>query len=156
MSKQTVTSELRKSIEKVVGESMKGALAYSDSRKQNAVGVKFAWKQFSQPIIDQIVEDMQNKGFKLKCVKYNSTPKSENPWYNTVPGTRFTFYNKPKTKFQVGDRVEVLDGTFTVNYRGDKGVITEYDHSDGLYRVLVDERSPVGNWMTEKQITKIN
>jgi hypothetical protein len=89
MSKQTVTSELRKSIEKVVGESMKGALAYSDSRAQNAVGVKFAWKQFSQPIIEQIVEDMQNKGFKLKYVRYNKSYG-----YGTVPGQRFCFYNK--------------------------------------------------------------
>jgi HSP90 family molecular chaperone len=94
MSKQTVTSELRKSIEKVVGESMKESTVYSDSRKGNAVGVKFAWKQFSQPIIEEIVEDMQNKGFKLKYVRYNSSPKSDNPWYNTIPGQRFCFYNK--------------------------------------------------------------
>ena len=93
MSKQTVTSELRKSIEKVTGKIIQ-CIVYSDSRKQNAVGVKFAFTQYSQPIIDQVVEDMQNKGFKLKYVRYNSSPRSENPWYNTVPGQRFCFYNK--------------------------------------------------------------
>ena len=94
MSKITVTSELRKSIEKVVGESMKGSTVFSDSRKGNAVGVKFAWKQFSQPIIEEIVQDMENKGFKLKYVRYNRSRKSENYWYNTIPGQRFCFYNK--------------------------------------------------------------
>ncbi len=88
MSKQTVTSELRKSIIKVTGKIIQ-CIVYSDSRKGNAVGVKFAFTQYSQPIIEQIVEDMQNKGFKLKYVRYNRSYG-----YGTVPGQRFCFYNK--------------------------------------------------------------
>lgn len=58
-------------------------------------------------------------------------------------------------KFKVGDHVEVLDGTFTVNHKGDKGIVVEYDPSDNTYRVEVEGRRNRGNWMNPEQFVKI-
>ena len=88
--KNSVTSQLKKSITKVTG-SVFQQLVYSDARRSGlAVGVKVCYTQYSQPIIDQIVEDMQNKGFKLAYTKFNE-PKYG---YHSVPGTRFCFYKQ--------------------------------------------------------------
>ncbi len=88
--KNSVTSELKKSITKVTGHVFQ-QLVYSDTRKKGlAVGVKVCFTQYSQPIIDQIVEDMSNKGFKLAYTKYNQSKYG----YHSVPGTRFCFYRK--------------------------------------------------------------
>jgi len=88
--KNSVTSELKKSITKVTGHVFQ-QLVYSDTRKKGlAVGVKVCFTQYSQPIIDQIVEDMSNKGFKLAYTKYNQPRYG----YHSVPGTRFCFYRK--------------------------------------------------------------
>jgi hypothetical protein len=86
--KNSVTSELKKSITKVTGLVFQ-QLVYSDTRKNGlAVGVKVCYTKYSQPIIDQIVEDMSNKGFKLAYVRYN------NMGNGYVNGTRFCFYKK--------------------------------------------------------------
>ena len=88
--KNSVTSELKKSITKVTGLVFQ-QLVYSDTRKKGtAVGVKVCYTEYSQPIIDQIVEDMQNKGFKFAYTKFNK-PKYG---YHSVPGTRFCFYKQ--------------------------------------------------------------
>lgn len=58
-------------------------------------------------------------------------------------------------KFKVGDHVKVLDGMFTVNCDGDKGIIVEYDSSDDTYRVQVEGRPDRGNWMRSEQFAKI-
>ena len=90
----TVTSQLRKSITKVTGKIMQERV-YSDSRKKGlAVGVKVCYAQYSQPIINEIVEDMQSKGFKLGYVRYNQSQNAENYYFCTIPGTRFCFYRK--------------------------------------------------------------
>ena len=69
--KQTVTSELKKSITKVTGYIVQEN-TYSDPRKNGlAVGVKLCYAEYSQPIINQIVEDMESKGFKLAYVRLN-------------------------------------------------------------------------------------
>ncbi len=84
----TVTSQLRKSITKVTGNIMQ-EIVYSDPRKKGlAVGVKVCYAQYSQPIINQIVEDMESKGYKLDYVRYNKPTNG----YRTTPGTRFCFY----------------------------------------------------------------
>ena len=86
--KNSVTSELKKSITKVTGYVFQ-QLVYSDTRKNGlAVGVKVCFTQYSQPIIDQVVEDMEAKGFKLAYVRYNNMGKGY------VNGTRFCFYKK--------------------------------------------------------------
>ena len=86
--KNSVTSELKKSITKVTGLVFQ-QLVYSDTRKNGlAVGVKVCFTQYSQPIIDQVVEDMEAKGFKLAYVRYNNMGKGY------VNGTRFCFYKK--------------------------------------------------------------
>ena len=86
--KNSVTSELKKSITKVTGNVFQ-QLVYSDTRKKGlAVGVKVCFTQYSQPIIDQVVEDMQSKGFKLAYVRYNDLGRLY------VNGTRFCFYKK--------------------------------------------------------------
>ena len=86
----TVTSQLKKSIEKVTGYVFQ-AMVYSDTRKKGtAVGVKVCYTEYSQPIIDQIVEDMENKGYKFAYVRYNKSKYN----YPSVPGTRFCFYKK--------------------------------------------------------------
>ena len=88
----TVTSQLRKSITKVTGKIMQERV-YSDSRKKGlAVGVKVCYAQYSQPIINEIVEDMQSKGFKLGYVRYNQSQNVESHYFSTIPGTRFCFY----------------------------------------------------------------
>jgi hypothetical protein len=89
----TVTSQLRKSITKVTGNIMQ-EIVYSDPRKKGlAVGVKVCYAQYSQPIINQIVEDMESKGYKLDYVRYNKSPYGPGA-YNSIPGTRFCFYKK--------------------------------------------------------------
>ena len=91
--KQTVTSELKKSITKVTGYIVQ-ARTYSDPRKNGlAVGVKFCYTEYSQPIINQIVEDMESKGFKFAYTRYNRT-YIDFGGYSTIPGTRFCFYKK--------------------------------------------------------------
>ena len=86
--KNSVTSQLKKSITKVTGLVFQ-QLVYSDTRKNGlAVGVKVCFTQYSQPIIDQVVEDMEAKGFKLAYVRYNNMGKGY------VNGTRFCFYKK--------------------------------------------------------------
>ena len=91
--KQTVTSELKKSITKVTGYIVQER-TYSDPRKNGlAVGVKFCYAEYSQPIINQIVEDMESKGFKLAYVRLNRV-KYDYGVFGTIPGTRFCFYKK--------------------------------------------------------------
>jgi len=88
--KNSVTSELKKSITKVTGHVFQ-QLVYSDTRKKGlAVGVKVCYTQYSQPIIDQIVEDMESKGYKFAYSRYNQSKYN----YPSVPGTRFCFYRK--------------------------------------------------------------
>jgi hypothetical protein len=88
--KNSVTSELKKSITKVTGFVFQ-QLVYSDTRKNGlAVGVKVCYTEYSQPIIDQVVEDMSNKGFKLAYTTYNKPRYG----YHSVPGTRFCFYKQ--------------------------------------------------------------
>ena len=88
--KNSVTSELKKSITKVTGLVFQ-QLVYSDTRKKGlAVGVKVCFTQYSQPIIDQVVEDMEAKGFKFAYTKFNQSTNG----YPSVPGTRFCFYKK--------------------------------------------------------------
>ena len=87
MKNQTVTAALRKSIEKSTGYIMQ-EIVYSDGRKKGAaVGVKVCFAQYSQPILDAIIEDMESKGYKLAYIRYNNTK-------NCTPGTRFCFYKK--------------------------------------------------------------
>jgi hypothetical protein len=84
----TVTSQLKKSIEKVTGYVFQ-AMVYSDTRKKGtAVGVKVCYTEYSQPIINQIVEDMENKGYKFAYARYNNMGRGY------VNGTRFCFYKK--------------------------------------------------------------
>ena len=91
--KQTVTSELKKSIEKVTGCIFQ-ARVYSDTRlKGLAVGVKVCYTEYSQPIINQIVEDMESKGFKFAYTRLNKT-KYDFGTFGTIPGQRFCFYKK--------------------------------------------------------------
>ena len=92
--KSSVTSELKKSIEKVTGKKV--GLVYSDSRKKKtAVGVKICFTKYSQSIINQIVEDMEGKGYKHAYTRYNQPDKfSVYAQFYTVPGQRFCFYNK--------------------------------------------------------------
>lgn len=86
--KNSVTSELKKSITKVTGFVFQ-QLVYSDTRKNGlAVGVKVCFTEYSQPIINQIVDDMEAKGFKLAYVRYNNMGRGY------VNGTRFCFYKK--------------------------------------------------------------
>ena len=87
----TVTSQLRKSITKVTGKIMQERV-YSDLRKKGlAVGVKICYAQYSDPIKQQIIEDMESKGYKLDYVRYNKSPYSPGR-YSSIPGTRFCFY----------------------------------------------------------------
>ena len=87
----TVTSQLRKSITKVTGNIMQERV-YSDPRKKGlAVGVKVCYAQYSDPIKNQIIEDMQSKGYRLAYVRYNAM-RVEQGYNSTIPGTRFTFY----------------------------------------------------------------
>ena len=51
-----------------------------------------------------------------------------------------------EAKFKVGDKVQVLDGKFSVNYTGDVGIIKEIDLNDKTARVEVEGRPPAGNW----------
>ena len=94
MKKVTVTSELKKSIEKVTGNALKERV-YSDSRKnKTAVGVKVCYAQYSDPIKNQIIDDMESKGYKLDYVRYNQS-NGGNPYaWRSIPGTRFCFYKK--------------------------------------------------------------
>jgi hypothetical protein len=59
-------------------------------------------------------------------------------------------------KLEVGMEVEVVDGSSCVNADGDIGIITEFDPSDNTYRVTVQGRPSVGNWMHAEQIARIN
>ena len=93
MKTQTVTSALRESITKVTGYIMQERV-YSDPRKKGlAVGVKVCYAQYSKPIIDSIVEDMESKGYKFDYVRYNAM-RIEQGYNSTIPGTRFCFYKK--------------------------------------------------------------
>jgi hypothetical protein len=85
---------LKKSIEKVTGYIFQ-ARVYSDVRKKGAaVGVKVCYTQYSQPIINQIVEDMESKGYKFAYSRYNQ-PSPNNPYGRfQIPGQRFCFYKK--------------------------------------------------------------
>ena len=89
--KNSVTSELRKSITKVTGETFTGKL-YGDTRMKGlAVGVKVCYNIFSDSAKDSIVKDMESKGFKFAYVRFNSYKPGT---YPTVEGTRFCFYRK--------------------------------------------------------------
>ena len=94
MSRQnSVTTQLKKSIEKVTGKIFQASV-YSDVRKKGAaVGVKVCYTEYSQPIIDQIVADMESKGFKFAYSRYNYTNQTPGYW-STIPGQRFCFYKK--------------------------------------------------------------
>jgi len=90
----TVTSQLRKSIEKVTGKIMQERV-YSDPRKKGlAVGVKVCYAQYSKPLQDLIVSDMESKGYKFDYIRYNGSKNVESNYWNTIPGTRFSFYKK--------------------------------------------------------------
>lgn len=95
MSRQnSVTAQLKKSIEKVTGKSFNHRV-FSDSRlKGQGVGVKVCWAKYEQPLIEQIVEDMESKGYKHAYTKYNQPNPGSIYAYNSVPGQRFCFYNK--------------------------------------------------------------
>jgi len=93
MKNQTVTSALRNSITKVTGYIMQERV-YSDPRKKGlAVGVKVCYAQYTQPIINEIVADMESKGYKLDYVRYNAM-RVEQGYNSTIPGWRFSFYKK--------------------------------------------------------------
>ena len=94
MSRQnSVTTQLKKSIEKVTGKIFQASV-YSDVRKKGAaVGVKVCYTEYSQPVIDQIVADMESKGFKFAYTRYNQTNQTPGYW-STIPGQRFCFYKK--------------------------------------------------------------
>lgn len=91
MSRQnSVTTQLKKSFEKVSGEKFDHTV-YSDDRiNGTAVGVKVCWVRCEQPFIDRIVEDMESKGFKFAYSHYNQS----NNGYHSIPGQRFCFYKK--------------------------------------------------------------
>jgi len=92
--KNSVTSELRKSISKVV-KDFEPTRFYSDSRKKGlAVGVKVCYAEFTDPIKQEIVEDMESKGFRLDYVRYNQSKENGSYYFSTTPGTRFCFYRK--------------------------------------------------------------
>lgn len=96
MSRQnSVTTQLKKSIEKVTGKIFQ-AWVFSDSRKKGtAVGVKVCYTKYDQPIIEQIVADMESKGYKHAYTKYNQPNKNARYYQShTIPGQRFCFYNK--------------------------------------------------------------
>jgi len=59
-------------------------------------------------------------------------------------------------KLEVGMEVEVVDGSSGVNADGDIGIITEVSSRDNTYRVTVQGRANVGNWMNASQIARIN
>jgi hypothetical protein len=89
----TVTSQLRKSIVKVTGKIMQ-QIVYSDTRKKGlAVGVKICYTKYPQSVIDEVIKDMESKGFKHAYTRYNSSNNLQTYWH-TVPGQRFCFYNK--------------------------------------------------------------
>ena len=91
MSRQnSVTTQLKKSFEKVVGKKFDHPVYSDDRMKGTAVGVKICWVQLSQPIIEQIVEDMESKGFKFAYTRYNQS----NNGYHSIPGQRLCFYKK--------------------------------------------------------------
>ena len=90
MKNQTVTSALRNSIVKSTGKIMQETV-YSDTRRNGlAVGVKVCYAQYSEPIVKEIIEDMQTKGYALAYVRYNKPTNG----YHTTPGTRFCFFRK--------------------------------------------------------------
>ena len=93
--KNSVTSQLKLSIEKVTGKVFQ-QLVYSDSRKSGlAVGVKVCFTKYDQPIIDKVIEDMESKGYKHAYTKYNQPdPNSKYAQFYSVPGQRFCFYKK--------------------------------------------------------------
>ena len=92
--KNSVTSQLKLSIEKVTGKKV--GLVYSDPRKSGlAVGVKVCFTKYDQPIIDKVIEDMESKGYKHAYTKYNQPdPNSKYAQFYSVPGQRFCFYKK--------------------------------------------------------------
>jgi|688.fasta_scaffold276813_4 hypothetical protein len=100
MKKVTVTSELRKSIKKVVPKFIVYKV-YSDTRAHNSVGVKIVCPDFGSPVHRavpftgasfsgmagyEIMEDMKRKGFKVRFCRRNRGGLHQN-W-----GTRFCFY----------------------------------------------------------------
>jgi hypothetical protein len=92
--KNSVTSQLRKSITKVTGKIMQERV-YSDPRKKGlAVGVKVCYAQYSDPIKNQIIDDMESKGYKLDYVRYNQSNGGDPYAWRSIPGTRFCFYKK--------------------------------------------------------------
>lgn len=94
MKNQTVTSALRESIEKSTGRIMQERV-YSDSRRKGlAVGIKVCYAEYSRPIQELIVSDMESKGFKFAYIRYNKSKDNGSYYYTTIPGTRFCFYRK--------------------------------------------------------------
>jgi len=90
----TVTSQLRKSITKVTGNIMQERV-YSDTRRKGlAVGIKVCYAQYSQPLQDLIVSDMESKGYKLAYIRYNQSKGTTPHAWRSIPGTRFCFYKK--------------------------------------------------------------
>jgi hypothetical protein len=60
-------------------------------------------------------------------------------------------------KLEVGMEVEVVDSSCNFsNCVGDIGIITEFDSRDNTYRVTVQGRENVGNWMFPEQLARIN
>ena len=94
MKNQTVTSALKQSIVKSTGRIFQHRV-YSDGRKKGlAVGVKVCYVEYSKPLQDLIVSDMESKGYKLAYVRYNKSNDATPSYFSTIPGTRFCFYKK--------------------------------------------------------------
>ena len=92
--KNSVTSQLKLSIEKVTGNVFQ-QFVYSDSRKKGlAVGVKVCFTKYDQPIIDKVIEDMESKGYEHAYTKYNQSNSTSIYAWRSIPGQRFCFYKK--------------------------------------------------------------
>ena len=90
--KNSVTSQLRKSIEKVTGYIMQERV-YSDTRKNGlAVGVKVCYASYTYEQQNEIIVDMESKGYKLGFIRYNKSKRDSG--YPTIEGIRFCFYKK--------------------------------------------------------------
>ena len=92
MKNITVTKALRESIKKVTSKSAYLGVIYSDVRAhKKAVGVKLCTNyglNFSQTDINNIINDMESKGFEFKYLSHNKGG-SYGGWSE---GYRFCFY----------------------------------------------------------------
>jgi len=89
MNRPTVTSELRKSIKKVTGKTLRKKV-YSDPRKDHSVGVKICFTRYTKSEVKRIVKNMAKKGFELRYERYNDS----NVFFSQrrmIPGHRFCF-----------------------------------------------------------------